>query len=355
MELWLKPRNEHPAARDLMLAYQNHLEKLLGFDTVSPGLAITTIANLNFHGEHVPANFFRQIDYSRLRNPSTHRNLEDAVILAKVLHTVKDGMTSLDPPERIDVGPYQMQYNFIRGFRPKGAAGAKSAPLNHPINQEKDYLLTNPDFDHETFYEFDAGGFHWECILNRYPFAPYHFLLVPDKDKLHNQYLDPDKDAGIVRCVDEIARRRFGPDLRIGYNAHGAHASINHLHFQGFFVTDDWNLPVDASDVRGDVNYLLECLGGTNHHAARGEDVRYNLYFDPKGLVIFPRKSQSSPEYVGRLSDSPFTTGYAFFEMCGEIICPDRDVFNQFKDRPDPAPLKALFHAARLSPCLTLS
>lgn len=39
----------------------------------------------------------------------------------------------------------------------------------------------------------------------------------------------------------------FGRSMRLGYNSLGAHASLNHLHFQGFFIDteDNWQPPLE--------------------------------------------------------------------------------------------------------------
>ena len=50
----------------------------------------------------------------------------------------------------------------------------------------------------------------------------------------------------------------------------------------------------------------------------------------PKGILAFPRKHQGDSDYFKLLQKASFTTGYAFFEMLGEVISPSKEVISIF-------------------------
>jgi diadenosine tetraphosphate (Ap4A) HIT family hydrolase len=343
------PKDSEPS-NPLVVSFCDTLEKRVEkikdrSNNTSPSSAVELIANLNFHGRDIPAYFFDNIDYNGTKSP------DDLIVLGNLWSRVKgekgDRKVDILPPQRKEVGNFVLQYNYIRGFRPKRAAQSKDAPLDMPFNPKSHHFM-QPVFKNEEFYSMDMNGIHFDFFLNKYPFAPGHFILTPNKEKCHNQYLDPEKDAGIISTVSEIMEKGvFGRSMRLGYNSHGAHASLNHLHFQGFFIEDNWQPPLEEEVMKSVSRNQnkTHCFRNAPYNAGmwvpyseqgmfrqflkeiKKEDMHYNLYYMPEGIALFMRRNQNEPSYLGLLEKSPFTTGYAFFEMMGEIICPDKTAF----------------------------
>ena len=67
---------------------------------------------------------------------------------------------------------------------------------------------------------------------------------------------------------------------------------------------------------------MKEFLTEMNKRWETGEKLAFNMYLTPNGAACFPRKHQGDKGYISQLQQSPFTTGYAFFEMLGEVISP---------------------------------
>lgn len=359
-EYWFRPKDVAQQSDRLIEAFQKTIEKVVNSYIITHGLSIVAMANLNFHEVEIPVNIFRNIDYGKIGD-------EDAVVLGELVKSIKSGKVVIDPPVRTKIGPFQLQYNFIRGYRPKGAARMVDVPLNKPLDPE-DFNFTKPVLQSEKFYSMKIDDIKFDFFFNKYPFAPYHFILVPNKEELHNQYLDPKNDGRIMRAVSKIINNgSFGDSIRLGYNSYGAHASRNHLHWQGFFVGDGWEPPFEEvirtmpleSDKIIEGHHLQNSLWIPNSERAdesleahiqevneryqRGEDIRFNLYYSPQGIAFFPRRSQGNPTYFELLQNSPFTTGYAFFEMLGEIICPDKTVFDSYSKKKDEKAIRTLY------------
>jgi len=277
-------------------------------------MLITTMAQKNFLGDDLPAKMFRKIDYD-----AGFETPDDQVMIGELLKTINQGKVVIDKPYRINIGEHRLQYNFVREYRPKRAARIKDVRINEPFNPSK-FNFSVDICEPGVFDSIRNGGdSSIDLLLNRYPFAPYHFLWVPNrKDGQHNQYLDPQKDSHIIEAMWQfVSKSGLGDNIRFGYNSNGAHASVNHLHFQGFFVTDDWAPPIDriihnsispdAIDYFPGAKWISGCNGTTavlkdfitemNSLHEKEKDIAYNLYITPKGIACFPRKSQGNPEY----------------------------------------------------------
>jgi len=352
--------------------FQGRLKKLVGTNNLPPGMAIAILANLNFHGQNMPASVFRRLDYDQGWETS-----EDPIILAEALKRIKDKKVVIDRTKRIKIGEFQLQYNFVRGFRPKRGAKRFDIPLDLPFDPNKfnyGFKAVDPELFHSVKYD---NSLTVDFVFNRYPFAPYHFLWVPNRKKRgHNQYLETDKDEYLIEAAWDFVREQgLGKGIRLCYNSNGAHASVNHLHFQGFFLTQDWEPPfetiireykankVKTDNLSGTIDYyfkgtrwisgsdgvdgLKEFIDEMNRRYASGEKVAFNLCIAPEGIACFPRKHQGDEKYFELLQRSPFTTGYAFFEMLGEIISPTADVSIFDKNRTE-RQIRDLYNALSL-------
>lgn len=325
--------------------FRGKLEDLKQCKKLPPKVFITLVSNLNLLGQSIPAGIFDNVNYSMLNGE------EENVVLAKIIGELKDGKADIYKPETIklntesDIGSLVLHINRIRECRPQGLAKSSDVKIDAP-RKPGDFHFGGLECDYEQFYKIED----YDILYNRYPFAPFHFLMVPDrkpKDEknIHNQYLDPETDQGVLEAILRIVQNPDYKGIRIGYNSLGAHASRNGFHFHGFIVNDNWAPSIEnkIKDLKksGRMNnyyglaewitkedgidalkdflkniYMINKIGNEN------SSVTYNLYFTPEGIACFPRKHQGDKTYRKLLDDSNFTTGYAFFEMCGDIVCP---------------------------------
>jgi hypothetical protein len=337
-----KTRTITHRAEEITGAFQEKLNFLTyRKDNLAPSMLVTILANLNLHDMDVPAGIFERIDYNK-----DFEVPDDAVAAGETYKKIKGGVVRIDKIVRVDVGEFQLQYNPMRGYRPRRMARKKSMPLCVPFDPVG-FHYAQPYCEDEVFLTTLLSGLKVDLLFNRYPFAPYHFLWIPDRFGQHNQFLDRTKDSLILKeARDYVMEDGKDSSIRLCYNSTGAHASVNHLHFQGFLITEHWQPPFEKCirnhiKLRGGSSGPLECYFKGVQWLSKNNSVEelqsfigkmnacnrpYCLYITPEGIACFPRQPQDYAPYIKLLEQSPLTTGFAFFEMLGEIICPNKNV-----------------------------
>jgi hypothetical protein len=109
------------------------------------------------------------------------------------------------------------------------------------------------------------------------------------------------------------------PGFGLGYNSYGAHASVNHLHFQTFLREEP--LPIEDphwSHNGGPDPYPCRCLRFDNSQEAGGfidglhrQEISYNLIAGSGHLYCLPRRKQ------GEVGYAPWLNALAWYEMAG--------------------------------------
>jgi predicted dehydrogenase/MoaA/NifB/PqqE/SkfB family radical SAM enzyme/guanylate kinase len=87
-----------------------------------------------------------------------------------------------------------------------------------------------------------------DIFININPIHQGHFLMLLDADAERPQYVET-KD---ILAAAKLLELNKAEDLKIIYNSRGAFASVNHMHFQGFYHRhgQDGNLPIEQAKKR---------------------------------------------------------------------------------------------------------
>jgi len=225
-------KNPTPNVKKLIEKHNGKLEELINRDLLPPTDRVCVINICNFRGDEIPADVFKHIDYG-----INAESAGDLIILGELMKRVKNGKVDIAAPVRKDVGIYRLQYNFVRSLKPNTLSKQVLA-LDQPFNTDpKSFNYARNDTG--IFDQIKNDGLTVDLRFNYYPFAPYHFLWLPDRKKEHNQFLDPKKDKHILEAAWNFVKEH-GENIWLCYNSLGAHATVNHLHIQGFLTTDDW-------------------------------------------------------------------------------------------------------------------
>lgn len=246
---------------------------------------------------------------------------EDLLVFLK-LHAV--GFEQLQPTEMRQAGPWEVQFNQLRSFRPRRISTQVPASLLVPFD-EKGFHFNKPFLQKEAFWEGELHGRRATLYYNKYPFIDLHGLLVLEREAGHPQFMLEEHHHYLWQVTQKLAETL--PGVGFGYNALGAFASVNHLHFQMF--VKEGGLPVMHAQWQhngGNVAYPTACLAFDDATVAWRELARlhaahtpYNLLYTPGRLYVFARKKQ------GSYAQPEWTSGFSWHELSGGMITFNRD------------------------------
>ncbi|MGV8934166.1 MAG: hypothetical protein ACOH1I_06060 [Gallionellaceae bacterium] len=248
---------------------------------------------------------------------------EDLLVFLK-LHAV--GFDQLQATETRFSGPWEVQYNQLRSFRPKRISTQVPQTLHRPFD-EAGFHFNKPFMQKEAFWSGRLSGRNAALYYNKYPFADFHTLLVPERESCLSQFLSEAHHCYMWAVTQEMANSLDG--VGFGYNSLGAFASVNHLHFQMFVKPS--GLPVMRAQWQhngGDMVYPTHCatfdtpvLALEYISALHKVNTPYNLLYSKDRLYVFPRQKQ------GCYQQPPWTSGFAWLEMAGGMITFNRESY----------------------------
>ncbi|HHJ14166.1 MAG TPA: hypothetical protein ENJ79_07275 [Gammaproteobacteria bacterium] len=246
---------------------------------------------------------------------------EDLLVFLK-LATI--GLRNVAPTGIRHAGPWELQFNPIRAFRPLRNARRTMNSLRQPFDAQG-FHFNKPFMQEEVIASGELLGRKVDLYYNKYPFANLHALLVPGREACQPQYLDQDSHELAWQLLET-----FGPGLpglRVGYNAMGAFASVNHLHLQLCVRANP--LPVEDGRWRhngGQEDYPVAC-GLFDDAAAAWRFIDglhragqpYNLLYAPGRLYVLQRR------YQGGFDLPVWSNGFSWYELSGAMITCNRE------------------------------
>ncbi len=254
--------------------------------------------------------------------------VDDSAVFARLRAR---GFDSLEVTRWRRLGPWELQFNPLRALRPPRLSSAPGGPLHQAFDPDG-FHFNKPFLRREIFWEGAVEGTPLRLLYNKFPFAELHGLLVPEPLANRAQFLDRGSHEMIWRLAQHLGQTL--PGIGFGYNARGAYASVNHLHFQ-MFVRSAGRYPVEAADWThngGPEHYPLPVQRHTDPVTAwqtiadlHAAETRYNLLYRPGAVYVLPRASQGS--YV----HAEWTGGFAWSELAGAITVSGRADFERLR------------------------
>ena len=227
--------------------------------------------------------------------------------------------------------PWELQFNHLRAFRPRRMTGERVEGISRPFD-ETGFHFNKPFLQREIFWCGELLGERVDLLYNKFPFVTLHGLLVPDRQARHPQLLSRHYHEYVWRLCETLGADL--PGWGVGFNSYGAFASVNHLHFQTFIRQTP--LPISNPQWRhngGDRSYPLPCERFLSSQEAwqRIESLHeaacsYNLVYLPGQVYCLPRRRQGSYE------SAPWSSGFAWYELAGGLVTPDREAFEGLDD-----------------------
>ena len=330
----------------LRTAFEKGLDRQLEDDSL--GTLILVLANSLFD-EHIFKKFkdrlakkleLKKQNYSSdLRQGKHLQGAADDILVFLELITI--GFDKLFTTEYRHTKTWELQFNQLRSLKPRRMSSAVISTLSQDFD-ENAFHFNKPFLDKEIFWSGDIDGVEVKLFYNKFPFATLHGLLVPEPGQKLPQLLKADMHDFISSLCAELGNKI--PNIAIAYNAYGAGASVNHLHFQTF--TMQQALPVLEPHWQhngGSIPYSTSCEVFQSSNDAwqyisklHRNNITYNLIYLPGKIVCLPRP------YQGNFEIPEWTENFAWYELCGGITTFNQEDFQNLEDGEISAALSTL-------------
>ena len=325
--------SDHPFAtlESFQLAFTSGLSGLLQKGGLGPFILVCANASFDKRVEAATAEGLAALYHAlsteyvdALSSGKPIQAVEEDLLVFLKLHAV--GFARLQATEIRQAGLWEVQFNQLRSFRPRRITTQVPQSLHSPFD-EAGFHFNKPFMQKEAFWAGKLSGRHATLYYNKYPFADFHGLLVPERESCLPQFLTEAHHFYLWQATLDLSRTLHGAGF--GYNSLGAFASVNHLHFQMF--VQPAGLPVMHAEWQhngGGRPYPTHCAAFDTPAAAWGylselhkNDTPYNLLYSKDRLYIFPRRKQ------GCYAQPDWTSGFAWHEMAGGMITFNRESY----------------------------
>ncbi len=321
------------SASRFSLAFNQGLVEMLNHDSLGTlilGCANATFDPFIFEATHFALRTrFRKLEKLFLDNFRQGRQVnesdEDLLVFLKMLVV---GFDELAQTVFRHEDEWEIQFNQVRAFRPRRMSSQRVSGIYAPFN-DNGFHFNKPSMQKECFWEGDLNGRPAALYYNKYPFIDYHGVLLPERQKNLPQFLLEDYHRYVWQLAEQLGENL--PGLGYGYNSFGAHASVNHLHFQMFLRPR--GLPVMAAHWHhngGNKAYPAQCERLNDCSQAwsyidnlHQVQIPYNLIYLPGEILIFPRNCQ------GNYSQASWSGGFSWYEMGGGTITFNRQAYDE--------------------------
>jgi len=331
---------------DFRAAFVAGLQRLVE----EPGLGafILVLANANFDADIQPllaprlaARFAELGDRCRKalrRGRPIDAPPDDLLVFLKLLAI---GIDDLPTTTWRRAGPWEIQFNPVRALRPARSSAARIDQLVAPFDP-RGFHFDRPFLRPETLWEGELLGWPGRLLYNKFPFVPLHGLWVPEPGAGWPQLLAEQDHARLWEATAVLGAAL--PGFGFGYNSYGAHASVNHLHFQSFLRAEP--LPVEDgawAHNGGPTPYPVGCRVFSEPDSAwdaiagqHAGNQPYHLVYRPGRLYLLPRAFQGTRPHAA------WTAGLAWYELAGGVTTFDAEDFERLDAAAIAAELAAL-------------
>jgi len=260
-----------------------------------------------------------------LRRGQTLAEPDDDVLVFLKLAMI--GFERLVPLQSRRDGPWQIRFNPLRVLRPPRASSQPFEGLLRPFSRAG-FHFNKPFLAREVLWQGPLLGRPCRLLYNKFPFAPWHGLLVPEPDQALPQMLNQELHLFAWHLTQALGTSL--PGFGLSYNSYGAYASVNHLHFQTFVRprplpvhSPQWRHNHGAQDYPAHCERFDDALDAwffleQQHRLGRP----YNLLYGVGHLLCLPRRGQGSH------ARADWNPGFAWHEMAGGILAFNQDRFN---------------------------
>ncbi len=247
---------------------------------------------------------------------------EDFLVFLKIYML---GFDQLKIAEIRQQDPWRYQFNHLRSFRPRRISSFHNDSEIYAPYDKYTFNFNKAFMQKECLWSGEINGISMDLYFNKYPFAEFHGIYVPEREKCHPQLLTEAYNKYIWDTTQQLCE--LMPGAGFGYNSYGAYASVNHLHFQLFI--EDINWPVDDQRWQhngGDEPYPLKVVACRNSEDAWTVISRLHDAHQPYNLIYLQGRMYIMPRGVQGSVDVPiWSSGFTWYELSGCALIFNRD------------------------------
>ena len=252
---------------------------------------------------------------------------DDVSVFRQIQQT---GLSNLQLSRHHNLGPWQLHYNQLRSFRP-ARNSAKSNINLYQAFDDNSFHFNKPFLRREILWQGEMKGISLRLMYNKFPFADYHGILLLEPEQQKPQYLEAEDCARLHRLLGQLAALT---DLGLAYNSLGAHASVNHQHWQLFLSATAYPLELeDWAHNGGNLPYPLAVERFANLVEAwplieqlQQQQQAFNLFCRHAYCYLVRRKAQ------GQYNPSSWNSGFAWSEIMGRITLGNGEDFARMRE-----------------------
>jgi len=255
--------------------------------------------------------------FKAIRSNIQHNNIsisDDDLAVFQALERI--GIESLTAWQATNKSAWELIFNPMRALRPARASTGVYDVIKRPFDENK-FNFNKPFLRPEILWQGSWQNTHTRVLYNKFPFAPYHLIIVPDAEKQLPQFLTASYHNMMWQLLEQ--QQAVLPGFGVGYNSLGACASVNQLHFQSFLR--EGLLPVELQQWQhngGDRPYPMMCFTSDSVQESwsliddyHQNNQPYNLLFRPGRCYVLPRVPQGNDTVMPRVR------GAGWIEECG--------------------------------------
>jgi hypothetical protein len=303
--------------------FKNKLSQMLNPDEL--GSFILVLAN-SMQEEHLQQSLSvkLQTTFNELKAAENLQGSEDDKLVFKRLS--KTGINHYTSWQSHQVEHWQCAYNPMRALRPERASNEQFTVLQRPFDNNAfhfDKAFLHP----EIISEENFDGADLRLMYHKFPFAPFHLLIVIDATKQRAQVLDEKTHLMTWNLTNHIGNKVSG--FGLSFNSIGAGASVNHLHIHGFIENSVYSVEHQVWEHNGgDKQYPLkvDCFSSVSESWQlidhfHQNNLPYNLLYRAGKCIVIQRKPQGSiklPDWLGSIG---------WYEACGGFNLSDESVY----------------------------
>lgn len=228
------------------------------------------------------------------------------------------------------VGAWQVFYNSIRALRPARVSSERLNSIKSDFDNNK-FHFNKPFLKPEILWQGEHESTLLRVLYNKFPFSPYHLIVVASPESVQAQYLTQELHHTIFALV--MNSQQALPGLAMGYNSYGAGASVNHLHFQGFIR--DESFPVESagwSHNGGDKSYPVPCMVFDSAEQSWSKLAEFHESNQPYNILYRQGKCYLlSRAFQGSVKLPDWLNGCGWLDLCGVMTLSDKKEFESLQ------------------------